>query len=178
MSFLKPGDDDGHPGYSTLAAFETFVSKAVNAVRNQQSLWTSTAIVVTMDESGGYYDSGYIQPISFFGDGPRVPLIVVSPYTKTGYVDHTYNDHVSIIKFIEKNWHLGKLSARSWDNLPNPTSSTNGGYLPGNRAAIGDLMTLFDFSAARAGAALAPVGAGIQAGVSAAPGAEVRRLRD
>ena len=146
VSFLKPGDDDGHPGYSTLAAFENFVSKAVNAVRNQSSLWTSTAIVVTMDESGGYYDSGYIQPISFFGDGPRVPLIVVSPYTRTGYVDHTYNDHVSIIKFIEKNWHLGKLSARSWDNLPNPTSSTNGGYVPGNRPAIGDLMTLFDFS--------------------------------
>ena len=178
VSFLKPGDDDGHPGYSTLAAFEKFVSKAVNAVRNQASLWASTAIVVTMDESGGYYDSGYIQPISFFGDGPRVPLIVVSPYTKTGYVDHTYNDHVSIIKFIEKNWHLGKLSARSWDNLPNPTSSTNGGYVPGNRAAIGDLMTLFDFSAARAGAPLPAVGPVIESGVSAAPGAEVRRLEN
>ena len=67
----------------------------------------STAIVVTVDESGGYYDSGYIEPVSFFGDGPRVPMIVVSPYTRPGFIDHTYTDHVSILKFIEANWGLG-----------------------------------------------------------------------
>ena len=59
-------------------------------------LWQSTAIFVTMDEGGGYYDSGYIQPVSFFGDGPRTPMIVVSPYARRGFVDHTYTDHVSI----------------------------------------------------------------------------------
>ena len=44
-----------------------------------------------------------IQPVSF-GDGPRVPMLVVSPYAKRGFVDHTYTDHVSILKFIEANW--------------------------------------------------------------------------
>jgi phospholipase C len=82
VSFLKPGDDDGHPGYSTLAAFENFVARTVTEVQNQPSLWKDTAIVVTTDETGGYYDSGYVQPISFFGDGPRVPLLVISPYTR------------------------------------------------------------------------------------------------
>jgi phospholipase C len=143
VSFLKPGDDDGHPGYSTLAAFENFVARAVSAVQNNAALWRSTAIFVTFDETGGYYDSGYIQPVSFFGDGPRVPMIVVSPYARTGFVDHTYNDHVSILKFIKANWGLSPLTSFSEDNLPNPPA---GVYVPSNRPAIGDLMTLFDFS--------------------------------
>jgi acid phosphatase len=104
VSFLKPGDNDGHPGYSTLAGFENF--RAIAAVQSNPTLWRNTAIIVTFDESGGYYDSGYVQPLSFFGDGPRVPLLVISPYAKVGHVDHTYTDHVSILKFIEANWKL------------------------------------------------------------------------
>jgi acid phosphatase len=142
VSFLKPGDDDGHPGYSTLYAFENFVARAVAAIQDNAALWRSTAIFITFDESGGYYDSGYIQPVSFFGDGPRVPLLVVSPYARPGYVDHTYNDHVSILKFIEANWRLHPLTRFSEDNLPN---ATPGVYVPRNRPAIGNLMTLFDF---------------------------------
>ena len=84
VSFLKPGDDDGHPGYSTLPAFEAFVSHAVAEVQNNRSLWRNTAIFVTFDEGGGYYDSGYVQPVSFFGDGTRVPMVVISPYVKRG----------------------------------------------------------------------------------------------
>ncbi|MDR0342157.1 MAG: hypothetical protein LBI49_03430 [Nocardiopsaceae bacterium] len=142
VTFLKPGDDDGHPGYSTLAAFEVFTANAINAVQSSPALWKSTAIFVTFDESGGYYDSGYIQPVSFFGDGPRVPLLVVSPYARQDAVDHTYNDHVSILKFIEANWRLSPLSAVSEDNLP---TATPGAYVPADRPAIGNLMTLFDF---------------------------------
>jgi phospholipase C len=142
VTFLKPGDDDGHPGYSTLAAFENFVARAVAAVQNNPAEWRSTAIFVTMDETGGYYDSGYIQPVSFFGDGPRVPMIVVSPFAKRDAVDHTYTDHVSILKFIEANWRLSPLTSYSEDNLPNPAPNV---YVPNNRPAIGDLMTLFDF---------------------------------
>ena len=142
VSFLKPADDDGHPGYSSLAAFEDFMARAINAVQGNRSLWRSTAIFVTFDEGGGYYDSGYIQPVSFFGDGPRVPMIVVSPYAKRGAVDHTYNDHVSVLKFIEANWRLSPLSAVSQDNLPN---ATPGAYVPRNSPAIGDLMTMFTF---------------------------------
>ena len=143
VTFLKPGDDDGHPGYSTLAAFENFTARAIAAVQGNRKLWRSTAIFVTFDETGGYYDSGYIQPVSFFGDGPRVPMILVSPYARRGAVNHTYNDHVSILKFIEANWHLGPLSAQSEDNLPNATPEA---YVPAGRPAIGDLMTMFDFT--------------------------------
>src|SRR5947208_16459066 len=83
-------------------------------------LWSSTAIFVTVDEGGGYYDSGYVQPLDFFGDGTRIPLIVVSPYTNPGHVSHNYSDHVSILNFIEHNWVLPTISGRSRDNLPNP----------------------------------------------------------
>jgi acid phosphatase len=148
VSFLKPGDDDSHPGYSTLAAFENFAARAIAAIQNNPTLWRSTAIFITFDESGGYYDSGYIQPVSFFGDGPRVPMIVVSPYARTGFVDHTYTDHVSILKFIEANWGLSPLTSYNEDNLPN---ATPGVYVPRDRPAIGNLMTMFDFSSPHSG---------------------------
>ena len=96
--------------------------------------------MITFDEGGGYYDSGFIQPIDFFGDGPRVPLVVVSPYSKGGHVAHTYADHVSILKFIERNWRLEPLSARSRDNLPNPIAHKDDPYLPVNGPAISDLF--------------------------------------
>jgi acid phosphatase len=154
VSFLKPGNDDGHPGYSTLLAYENFVARAVTAIQNNTKLWRSTAILITEDESGGYYDSGYIQPVSFFGDGPRVPMLVVSPYARQGFVDHTYNDHVSILKFIEANWGLTPLTSYSEDNLPN---ATPGVYVPSNRPAIGNLMTMFDFSHPHFGTIKLPV---------------------
>jgi acid phosphatase len=152
VTFLKPGDDDGHPAYSTMPAFEQFVSHAVDQVQSNPDLWKSTAIVVTMDEGGGYYDSGYVQPVSFFGDGPRIPTIVVSPWSKPGYISHTYTDHVSILKFIERNWRLPTLSDRSLDNLPDPKTNPKNPYVPLNKPSIGDLFDYFDFhhpSAAR-----------------------------
>jgi phospholipase C len=97
------------------------------------------------DEGGGYYDSGYIQPLDFFGDGPRIPLIAVSPFTRGGHVSHTYTDHVSILKFIERNWKLKPLTERSRDNFPNPKSFDDNPYVPKNSPAIGDLFDLFDF---------------------------------
>ena len=159
VSYLKPGDDDGHPGYSTLAVFENFVSHTVSEIQNQPKLWKSTAIFITFDEGGGYYDSGPVQPVSYFGDGTRVPMLVVSPYTKAGHVDHSYTDHVSTLKFIEANWTLNPLSSRSLDNLPDPRQ-TNGSYLPQNPPAIGDLMGLFDFGQAQPDTAKPPPGNG------------------
>jgi phospholipase C len=101
---------------------------------------------VTVDEGGGYYDSGYVQPLDFFGDGTRIPLIVVSPYTRPGHISHNYSDHVSILKFIEHNWGLPAISGRSRDNLPNPTYNTAiSDYVPANRPAISDLFDLFNF---------------------------------
>lgn len=146
VSFVKPDFLlDSHPGTSTPPLFEAFVKNLVNAVQRNDALWKSAAILVTFDESGGYYDSGYIQPIDFFGDGPRTVMIAISPFAKLGYVDHTYSDHASIVKFIERNWRLKPLSAHSRDNLPNPTALASAPYFPTNSPAIGDLMNMFDF---------------------------------
>src|SRR6266404_4652172 len=146
VSYVKPsGWVDGHPASSKWDLYEGFVKKIVDAVKANPSLWASTAIFVTSDEGGGYYDSGYVQPLDFFGDGTRIPLIVVSPYTKPGHISHTYADHVSILKFIEHNWYLNPITSRSRDNLPNPTAGSTP-YVPGNSPAIGDLFDLFQFN--------------------------------
>ncbi|WP_234484198.1 alkaline phosphatase family protein [Noviherbaspirillum pedocola] len=147
VAFVRPPESQaGHPANATVPDYEKFVASLIAKVKNNPELWKKTAILVTTDEGGGYYDSGYIQPVDFFGDGTRIPLMVVSPYARKGYVDHTYYDHVSILKFIEANWGLQPLSARSRDNLPNPIIDTrNDPYVPMNRPAIGDLMNMFDF---------------------------------
>jgi phospholipase C len=144
VSIVKPeGNYDGHPAYSTLASFEAFTSNVLSDVARSPD-YKSTVVFVTMDEGGGYYDSGYVQPVSFFGDGTRIPMIAVSPYTDPGHVDHTYTDHASILKFIEANWGIGTIGRHTLDTLPNPHTAGNP-YVPMNGPAIGNLMTLFDF---------------------------------
>ena len=146
VSWIRPYENyAGHPADSTLDWYENFIAAIANAVINNRELFESTAILVTTDEGGGYYDSGYIQPVDFFGDGTRIPLMIISPYVKAGNIDHTYYDHGSIIKFIEENWGIGTLSGRSRDNLPNPIASPSNAYMPANGPAIGDLMNMFDF---------------------------------
>jgi phospholipase C len=109
VSFVKPsGLVDGHPQSSKLDLFEALLDNIVDKVRAKPELLAETAIIVTWDESGGFYNSGFIQPIDFFGDGPRVPLLVISPFSRGGQVVHTYYDHVSITKFIERNWGLSR----------------------------------------------------------------------
>jgi phospholipase C len=148
VSIIKPGwPSDGHPASSKLQIFEGFVKNVVDAVQANPTLWASTAIFITEDEGGGYYDSGYIQPVDFFGDGTRIPLLVVSPFSAGGFVNHSYADHVSIIKFIERNWGLGPITGRSRDNLPNPTTSVSNPYVPTNSPAIDDLFDAFNFGA-------------------------------
>jgi acid phosphatase len=143
VSILAPYDSvSGHPGYAMQPSFDELLRGVVDKVKRNPALWQKTAIIVTFDESGGYYDSGYVQPIDFFGDGPRVPLLVISPHAKKAYVDHTYYDHASILKFIEHNWSMSPLSVRSRDNLPNPIHDKISPYVPKNRPAIGDLTNL------------------------------------
>jgi phospholipase C len=152
VSFVKPdGWLDGHPASSKLNLFEGFVKKVVDGVQSNKELWKSTAIIVTFDEGGGYYDSGYIQPLDFFGDGTRIPTLVVSRYTKAGHISHTYTDHVSILKLIERNWKLTPVTSRSRDNFPNPIVSKGNPYVPLNSPAIGDLTDLFDFGHGQGG---------------------------
>jgi phospholipase C len=146
VSFVKPdGLIDGHPASSKLDLFESMVKKTVDHLMARPDLFADTALIITFDEGGGYYDSGYIQPLDFFGDGPRIPLLIVSPFTRGGHISHTYSDHVSILKFIERNWDLKPLTHRSRDNFPNPRVDDDNPYVPLNSPALGDLFDLFDF---------------------------------
>jgi phospholipase C len=72
-------------------------------------------------------------------------MLVVSHWSKGGKVVHSYNDHASVVKFIERNWRLKPLTNRSRDNLHNPVMSTTSPYIPANIPAVGDLFDMFDF---------------------------------
>jgi phospholipase C len=146
VSVVKPsGLVDGHPSSSKLDLFEGFCKKIIDQVEASKYA-NDTVIFITEDEGGGYYDSGYVQPLDFFGDGTRIPLLVISPYAKHGYISHEYADHVSIIKFIERNWNLPPITNRSRDNFPNPVSFAGNPYVPINSPALSDLFDFFDFS--------------------------------
>jgi phospholipase C len=146
VSYVKPdGLMDGHPASSKWDLFEAFVDNIITLAQSNKEQWKETAIFVTDDEGGGYYDSGFIQPVDFFGTGPRIPMIAVSPFSTGGHVTHVYGEHSSFVKFVERNWGLGKLTSRSRDNLPNPTRNRFNPYIPANMPAIGDLFDMFDF---------------------------------
>ena len=72
--------------------------------------------------------------------------MAVSYYTKPGHISHDYSDHVSILKFIERNWKLDPVTYRSRDNFPNPITEPDNPYVPVNGPAISDLFDLFDFN--------------------------------
>jgi phospholipase C len=145
VSIVKPsGYVDGHPASSKLDLFEGFTQKIIDQV-NQTAYAKDTVIFITEDEGGGYYDSGYVQPLDFFGDGTRIIFLAVGPYLKPGYISHEYADHVSILKFIERNWNLPPVTNRSRDNFPNPVTSPKNPYVPRNTPAISDLWDFFNF---------------------------------
>lgn len=146
VSWVKPSTfNDGHPASSKIDLLESFAQNIIEKVQANEELWESTAILLTVDEGGGYYDSGYVQPVDYFGDGTRIPMILVSKYATGGHVSHEYSDHASIAKFIERNWSLPTISSRSRDNLPNPKATRDNPYVPQNRPALGDLFACFNF---------------------------------
>jgi phospholipase C len=148
VSYVKPdGTMDGHPASSKWTLFEAFAKNIIELAQSNPEQWAETAIFVTVDEGGGYYDSGFIQPVDFFGTGPRIPMVAVSLFSTGGHISHAYNEHSSFVKFVERNWMLDTtLSVRSRDNLPNPQQDGNNTYVPRNMPAIGDLFDLFDFN--------------------------------
>jgi phospholipase C len=147
VSFGKPdGVLDGHPSSSKIDLFEAYVLNVLDALDANPTLRANTVVFITWDEAGGYYDSGFVQPIDFFGDGPRIPLLILSPYSTGGMINHSYADHVSLDKFIERNWGLPPLTDRSRDNLPDPKTDASNPYVPENSPALDDLFDAFDFS--------------------------------
>ncbi|GAA1585788.1 MULTISPECIES: phospholipase C [Kribbella] len=139
VSFLKAGAyQDGHAGYSDPLDEQAFIVKEINALQKSPE-WKSTAIVLAYDDSDGWYD--HVTPPSVNGSndaaldqaalcgqkhvaggyadrcgyGPRLPLLVISPYAKTNHVDHALTDQTSILKFIEDNWGTGRIGDHSFD---------------------------------------------------------------
>ena len=126
VSFVKPiGAQNEHPGYTDLLTGERHAVELVNAVRNGPN-WKDSAIIITYDENGGFWDHVAPPVRDKFGPGTRIPTIVVSPFARRGYVDHTMYETVSILALIERRWGLAALSARD--------------------AGAGDLTTAFDFA--------------------------------
>lgn len=112
VSFIKPlGPDNEHPGYASLLRGQQHVADIVNAVRNS-SAWASTAIVVTYDENGGRWDHVAPPVRDRWGMGSRVPGIIISPFAKTSFVDHTQYETLSILKTIEDAYNLQPLNER------------------------------------------------------------------
>lgn len=112
VSFIKPiGSDNEHPGYASLVQGQQHVADLVSAVQ-KSPYWEDTAIIVAYDENGGFWDHVAPPVVDRFGPGTRVPAIVISPYAKKGYVDHTKYDTTSILKTIEVRWNLAPLSTR------------------------------------------------------------------
>lgn len=146
VAFVKEdGGLEGHPGSGKLDLLEAFLQNVINLAKSNPKQFAETAIFISFDETGGLYDSGFIEPVDFFGDGPRIPLVVVSPFATGGHVSHDYSDQVSVLKFIERNWRLDPISSRSRDNLPNPRIDDDNVYVPRNMPAISDLFDMFHF---------------------------------
>jgi phospholipase C len=100
----------GHPGYDFCYG-ENWATRVINSVM-ESSMWDSTAIFLTWDEWGGFYDHVKPPRVDGFGLGFRVPFIVISPYAKQGVVDHRMGEFDSVLKFIETNWGLPSLTKR------------------------------------------------------------------
>ncbi|HXJ96152.1 MAG TPA: alkaline phosphatase family protein [Terriglobia bacterium] len=151
VSFLKaPAIQDGHAGYSSPLDEQAFLATTLNYLQ-QRPEWSSTMVVVTWDDSDGWYDHqmgpivnqsagaadtltgpgfcgnannslpGYVaanlHATGRCGYGPRIPVVVISPYAKPNFVDHTLTDQASVLRFIEDNWLSGQRIQGSFDAL-------------------------------------------------------------
>jgi phospholipase C len=125
VSWVIPtGTYTDHPPLA-LQGGQNFVTQQVNAVMNSK-YWNSTAIFVTWDDFGGFYDHVPPPALSDGGNltlGPRVPLIVISPYAIQGSISHKLGEFSSFVKFIEQNWNLPNLGQR--DALPEISDLTD-----------------------------------------------------
>jgi phospholipase C len=104
------GPTSEHPPYSTCVGENTTVAE-LNALM-QGPDWASTAVFLTWDDFGGFYDHVPPPGIDEYGYGPRVPMIIISPYAKQGYISHTLYSFESVLKFIEERYSLPPLTER------------------------------------------------------------------
>jgi phospholipase C len=112
VSFVKPaGIDDEHPNRTDVLTGELHVLELIDTVRNGPN-WKDAMIVVTYDENGGFWDHVPPPTVDRWGPGTRVPAIVISPFARKGFVDHTTYETTSILALIEHRWGLAPLGTR------------------------------------------------------------------
>jgi acid phosphatase len=132
VSFVKPlGINNEHPGYSDVQHGENHTVELVNDILNGPN-GNDVVIFITYDENGGFWD--HVAPPVIdkkWGPGTRVPTIIISPYAKKGFVDHTQYETLGILSFIEKKWGLNPLGAR--DANANPFENAFD-YYPSNKS--------------------------------------------
>jgi phospholipase C len=122
VSWITPtGSGTDHPPSPTIAA-QNFLATDINAIMNS-SYWSNTAIFVTWDDWGGFYDHVTPPVVDGVGLGPRVPLLVISKYTKPGYISHQQGEFSSFDKFIEELYGLPNMGQR--DALPQTSDLTD-----------------------------------------------------
>jgi len=102
--------DSEHPDYNFCYG-ENWTTSIVDAVM-RSPIWKNTAIFITWDEYGGFYDHVPPQQLDQLGLGIRVPLLVISPYANQGQVFHEQSEFSSVLRFIEDNWGLTQLTQR------------------------------------------------------------------
>jgi phospholipase C len=119
VSFVKPlGINNEHPGYSDVLNGESHTVELINDILNGPN-GKDVVIIVTYDENGGFWD--HVAPPVIdkkWGPGTRVPAIIVSPFAKQSFIDHTQYETVSILSFIEKRWGLSPLADRDKNASP------------------------------------------------------------
>jgi hypothetical protein len=134
VTFIKPiGNDNEHPGYASLLQGQQHVADIVHAIQTSPE-WANTAIIITYDENGGRWDHvSAPDNLGLWGDGTRVPTIVISPYANTHFVDHTQHDTLSILKTIENRFNVAPMTpydaqasslASSFTNVANVNLNT------------------------------------------------------
>jgi len=111
---LPPTPESDHPGYGALCDGENWSVRMVNAIM-QSPEWKHTAIFMTWDDFGGFYDHVPPPHVDIYGYGPRVPLIVISPYARPGAIFSEVGDFSSVLRFIERIHRLPWLTARDRD---------------------------------------------------------------
>ncbi len=112
VSFVKPlGESSGHPGQSSVVSEQEWVTETIGRIR-RSSYWGSVAIFVIPDENGGLWDHVPPPVVDTWGPGTRVPMVIVSPFARRGFVDHNQYETVSILRFIELRWNLPALNDR------------------------------------------------------------------
>ena len=142
VSWVIPGDNVSEHPPASIAAGQAYVTNIVNAVMNSPD-WSSTAIFLSWDDWGGYYDHVKPPTVDQNGYGLRVPGLVISPYAKAGFIDHQTLSHDAYVKFIEDDFMGSARIDPKTDGRPDPRPTVRE-----NAKVLGNLVKDFDFKQA------------------------------